>query len=218
MALLLPSSYTTYSRFQIPLNLYKESTCNISKSLNLAKLLYCTSLLIQDKVLIQHRHYFKAVYRMLINVRSNNSTFSRLPTILGGNFTQILPIILQGNRIAIIGAYLQRPFLQPTFCILSLQLNIYVRQSKVYQQFAAQIWSLFYNMSLFSNISILFSIAQFQSKEPFYKYIYPPQLLMRVYTTPNTFYDYAILTVCNNTIAKINNTILMRLYGSLSTF
>ena len=45
-ALLLPSSYTTYSRFWIPINLYKDSTYNISKSLNLAKLLRYTSLLI----------------------------------------------------------------------------------------------------------------------------------------------------------------------------
>jgi len=36
---------------------------------------------------MQYRYYFKAVHYMLTNVRSNNSTFSRLPTILGGNFT-----------------------------------------------------------------------------------------------------------------------------------
>jgi len=41
---------------------------------------------------------------------------------------------------------------------------------------------------------------------------------MRVYTTPNTFRDRAILTNYNNTIAKINDAILTRLYASLSTF
>ena len=126
-ALLLPGGYTTYSYFWIPINLYKESTCNVSKSLNLAKFLCYTSLLIWDKVLIQYYYYFKAVHYILIDVHSNNSTFSGLPTVLGSNFAQILPIILQGNCIAIIGAYLQRLFLWPTFCILSLQLNIHVR-------------------------------------------------------------------------------------------
>ena len=139
IALLLPSSYTAYSCFQILIDLYKESTYNISKSLNLAKLLYYTSLLIQDKVLIQYCYYFKAVHYMLTDVHSNNSTFSGLPTILGGDFTQILPIILQGNRVAIIGAYLQRSFLQPTFRILSLQLNMCIRQGEINQQFAAQV-------------------------------------------------------------------------------
>ena len=41
---------------------------------------------------------------------------------------------------------------------------------------------------------------------------------MRVYTTLNTFHDYAILTIYNNTVAKINNIILIRLYSSLSIF
>ena len=45
-ALLLPSRRMAYSRFWIPLNLHKESTCNIFKSLNLAELLRYTSLLI----------------------------------------------------------------------------------------------------------------------------------------------------------------------------
>ena len=87
IALLLPSGCTTYFYFQIPLKLYKESTYNVSKSLNLAKLLRRTSLLIQDKILIQHYYCFKAVHYMLIDVYFNNSTFSRLPTVLGGNFT-----------------------------------------------------------------------------------------------------------------------------------
>jgi len=36
---------------------------------------------------MQHHYYFKAVYRILTDVRSNDSTFSGLPTILGGDFT-----------------------------------------------------------------------------------------------------------------------------------
>ena len=45
-ALLLPGRRTAHSRFQIPFNLHKEFTYNVSKSLNLAKLLQRTSLLI----------------------------------------------------------------------------------------------------------------------------------------------------------------------------
>ena len=218
IALLLPSGRIAYSRFQIPIDLYKESTYNISKGLDLAKLLRYTSLLIQDEVLIQHRYYFKAVHRILTDVRSNNSTFSRLPTILGGDFAQILPVVLQGNRAAVVDACLQRSFLQPTFRILSLRLNMRIRQGEANQQFTAQVRSLSYNTSLSSSVSIPPSIGQFRSKEPFYGYIYPPQLLTRVYTTLNTFRNRAILTIRNNTIAEINKAILMRLYGSLSTF
>ena len=41
---------------------------------------------------------------------------------------------------------------------------------------------------------------------------------MRAHTTPNTFRNYAILTIHNDTMAKINETILMWLHSSLSTF
>ena len=124
IALLLPSSCTAYSRFWIPIDLYKESICNISKNLNLAELLRYTSLLLQDKVPMQYYYYFKAVHCMFIDVCFNNFTFSGLSTILGSNFAQILPIVLQGNCIAIIDICLQRLFLQPTFRILFLRLNM----------------------------------------------------------------------------------------------
>jgi hypothetical protein len=57
-----------------------------------------------------------------------------------------------------------------------------------------------------------------RSKEPFYEHIYPPQLLARAHTTPNTFRDRAILTIRNDTVAEINDAILIRLHGSPSTF
>ena len=41
---------------------------------------------------------------------------------------------------------------------------------------------------------------------------------MRAYYNLDTFRDRAILTIRNNTIAKINKAILTRLCGSLSTF
>ena len=138
-ALLLPSGCTAHSCFQIPINLYEESTCNIFKNLNLAELLCYTSLLIQDEVPMQYYYCFKAVYYMLMDVCFNNSTFGRLPTILGGDFAQILPVVLWGNRVAIIGTCLQQSFLQPTFCILFLRLNMRVCQGETNQQFIAQV-------------------------------------------------------------------------------
>jgi len=36
---------------------------------------------------MQHHYYFKAVYYMLTDIHSNDSTFSGLPTILGSDFT-----------------------------------------------------------------------------------------------------------------------------------
>ena len=111
MALLLPGGRTAHSCFWIPIDLYKEFTCNISKNLNLTELLYYTSLLIWDEVPMQYRYCFEAVYCMLTDVCSNDFTFGGLPTILGGDFAQILPVVPWGNRAAIVGTCLQRSFL-----------------------------------------------------------------------------------------------------------
>ena len=217
-ALLLPGGRTAHSRFRIPIDLHEESTCNVSKNSNLAELLRRTSLLIWDEVPMQHRYCFEAVHRMLTDVRSNDSTFGGLPTILGGDFAQILPVVPRGDRAAVVGACLQRSFLWPTFRILSLRLNMRVRHGEANQQFAAWVRSLSCNTSLSGSVAIPAGIAQFRSAEPFYGHIYPPQLLAQAHTTPDTFRDRAILTIRNDTVAKINEAILTQLYGSLSTF
>ena len=167
---------------------------------------------------MQHYYCFKAVHYILTDICFNNFTFGGLPIILSGDFAQILPVVPQGNRAAIIGACLQRLFLQPIFCILFLRLNMRVCQGEINQQFVAQVQDLSYNIALVGSITLLPGIGQFQSQKPFYGHIYLLQLLAQAYTTFNTFYDYTILTIRNNTVAKINKIIFMRLYGSLNTF
>ena len=167
---------------------------------------------------MQYYYCFKAVYYMLTDIRFNNSTFSRLPTILGGDFAQILPVVPQGNRVAIISACLQRSFLWPTFRILFLQLNMRVYQGKINQHFTIQVQSLSYNIFMAGRVNILSSIAQFQSKELFYRHIYPPQLLMQACYNLYTFCDYVILIVYNNTVVQINKAVLIQLYSPLTIF
>ena len=76
---------------------------------------------------MQYCYCFKAVHRILTDIRFNDSTFGGLPTILSNDFAQILPIVPQGNHTAIVSACLQRSFLWPTFYILFLRLNMRVR-------------------------------------------------------------------------------------------
>ena len=86
------------------------------------------------------------------------------------------------------------------------------------QRFATQVRSLSYNPTLTSCIQLPTSIAQFTGLQPFINSVYPPALLQQVYTNLYIFYGRAILTVCNNTVAAINNTILHSLNGPKSVF
>ena len=60
---------------------------------------------------MQHKYYFKAVHRILIDIRSDNALFGGVPTIFGGDFAQILPVVPRGSRADIVGVYLQKSFL-----------------------------------------------------------------------------------------------------------
>ena len=128
-ALLLPGGTTAHSRFKIPLDISEQSTCGVSKSSHLADLFRKTALIIWDEVPMQHKHCFEAVHHMLTDIRDNDSLFGDIPTVFGGDFAQILPVIPRGTRPVIIEATLQKSFLWKKFQILYLQQNMRICNS-----------------------------------------------------------------------------------------
>ncbi|GKA89830.1 DNA helicase [Tanacetum coccineum] len=92
-SLLLPSGRTAHSRFQIPVNLHDECTCNIKKNSQLADLLRHTSLIIWDEAPMNDRRCFEALDRCLKDVLDNpNTLFGGKSIMLGGDFRQTLPV------------------------------------------------------------------------------------------------------------------------------
>jgi ATP-dependent DNA helicase PIF1 len=84
----------------------------VPKNSELADLLRGTALIIWDEVPMQHKRCFEAVHRMLTDVRSDDrSLFGGVPTVFGGDFAQILPVVPRGNRADIVNACLQRSFI-----------------------------------------------------------------------------------------------------------
>jgi PIF1-like helicase len=127
-ALLLLGGWTSHSRFKIPLEVHESATCAISKTSNLADLLWRTSLIIWDKVPMQHKYCFEAVHHILADICSDSlHSFGGIPTILGDDFAQILPVVRLGSREATVNAYIQKSFLWPQLQQLKLQQNMQVR-------------------------------------------------------------------------------------------
>jgi hypothetical protein len=85
-ALFLPGGSTFYSRFCILLNFIQGNQCNISKGTQAAGLLERALLIIWDEVLMQNRYDFKAVNRILRDIRDCEELFGGLPVIFGGDF------------------------------------------------------------------------------------------------------------------------------------
>src|SRR4051812_14188867 len=77
---------------------------------------------------MQYKYCFETVHRMLADICSNDrSLFGGVPTVFGGDFAQILPVVPRGNRADIVNACLQRSFLWSSLRVLSLRLNMRVR-------------------------------------------------------------------------------------------
>ncbi|KAG7957667.1 hypothetical protein I3843_11G187300 [Carya illinoinensis] len=91
-ASILPGGRTAYSRFKIPLNADKSSTCNVSKQGNLAKLLRLVKLIIWDEAPMSTKHSIEALDKMLQDINDTDLPFGGKVIVFGGDFRQ-------GNRM-----------------------------------------------------------------------------------------------------------------------
>ncbi|XP_057760810.1 uncharacterized protein LOC130981218 [Arachis stenosperma] len=95
---------TAHSRFSIPITITNESTCNIKHGSLKAKLLIQISLVIWDEAQMFNEMCFEALDRKLRDLMSvtdqhkTHQPFGGKVVVLGGDFRQILPVILKGSR------------------------------------------------------------------------------------------------------------------------
>ena len=88
-ATLLSNGKTAHSTFKIPLELYEDSRCNVSRSSELAELFRKTHLIIWDEATNVSKLTISIVKEMLKDIRYNNLIFGGIPVVFRGNFQQI---------------------------------------------------------------------------------------------------------------------------------
>jgi hypothetical protein len=123
-AILLKGGCTAHSRFKIPIPCHESSVLSIPKNSPLAELICATDLVIWDEAPMQHRHIMETVDRSFRDIRNSEKPFGGLTFVFGGDFQQILPVIVQGSRGQIVGACIQRSILWRTITILHLHQNM----------------------------------------------------------------------------------------------
>ena len=130
-ALLLPGGRTAHSTFRIPIDtLDAESRCNISKQDGRAELLRAVDLIIWDEAPMQSRFTHEALDRTLRDICDDESTpFGGKTIVFGGDFQQILPVLLNSTQEDIINASLPRSYLWKHVKILTLHTNMRLAQS-----------------------------------------------------------------------------------------
>ena len=73
---------------------------------------------------MQHCHIHEAIDRTFQDIRRSDKLFGGLPVVFGGDFKQILPVIVKGSRAQIVGACIQRSQLWRSVKILKLTENM----------------------------------------------------------------------------------------------
>ena len=137
-AQLLPGGRTAHSMFKIPFEILDDSMCSIPKNSSLAEVLKSATLLIWDECSAQHRYAFEAVDRTLRDLRDSNELFGGIPTVLGGDFLQTLPVVKGNLRSPIVHACLLSSPLWTSIKrnVLKLEKNMRVGPNAEDQAFA----------------------------------------------------------------------------------
>ena len=124
-SLLLIGGRTSHSTFKIPIEIHEGSTCSIGRNSDLAELIKETDLVIWDEAPMQHRHIHEAVDRTFRDIRRcEDKPFGGLTVVFGGDFKQILPVIVKGCRPEIVGACIQQSQLWRSIKVLKLTENM----------------------------------------------------------------------------------------------
>ncbi|GBO03342.1 hypothetical protein AVEN_231803-1 [Araneus ventricosus] len=82
----------------MPIVLNATSTCNMKPNTQEDKLICDTKLIIWDEVPMTYVHVFIAVDRLLQDLANCSLPFGGKVILLGGDFRQVLPVVLKGSR------------------------------------------------------------------------------------------------------------------------
>src|SRR5947209_1416981 len=95
-ALLLTGGRTAHSKFKIPINIDKQSVCDIKLQTALAYVIKISKVIIWNKVSMANKHMIEAVDRTFRDILGNKGQpFGGKVMIFCGDFRQILPVILR---------------------------------------------------------------------------------------------------------------------------
>ena len=136
---ILEGGRTAHSTFQIPIPIEDHSTCKIKRQSSLAKRIIEASLIIWDEAPMMDRRVFEAVSRSFCDILNDTRPFGGKVVVLGGDFRQILPVIVKGSEADILNATLSRSILWESVTILKLHENMRANGDTRFQQWLLKI-------------------------------------------------------------------------------
>jgi ATP-dependent DNA helicase PIF1 len=134
-ALLLDGGRTAHSRFKIPVaDLNDSSRCNLSRGTPMARLIQEAAVIVWDEAPMMHKHAFMAVNRTLqdlmeeVDPAFGEMLFGGKVIVLGGDFRQILHVVVKGSPADIMRASLNKSNMWPRIRQFKLRVNMRVHR------------------------------------------------------------------------------------------
>ncbi|XP_010489748.1 PREDICTED: ATP-dependent DNA helicase PIF1-like [Camelina sativa] len=130
-SLLLEGGRTTHSRFDILLDVHETSMCRMSRSSDLGELFQEAKLIIWDETPMMSKYCFETLDRSLRDIMrdSEDKPFGGKVIIFGGDFRQILPVIVGAGREQIVNSSLNSSYLWNHCKVLRLTRNMRLLQN-----------------------------------------------------------------------------------------
>ncbi|KAK8953772.1 hypothetical protein KSP39_PZI002518 [Platanthera zijinensis] len=138
-ATLLPGGNTAHLRFKIPIPIEPGSYCKFGKTSSMQELLQQCSAILWDEAPMSHKHIFKAVDRSFRDVLDTNLPFGGKLIIMGGDFRQIPPVVLNGTVSQIINASIVTSPLWLSVRLLSLTENMRAVNDQAFSEYLLRI-------------------------------------------------------------------------------
>lgn len=223
-SLLLPNGQTAHSFFKIPVNIDETSMCNISKQSKKAKELAGLNLIIWDEAPMTHRYCFECLSRSLQDIKNSSKPFGGVIVLFGGDFRQILPVVLKGSKSDTIDACLKRSDIWINVECRKLYRNMRVNVSETSEEFVK--WLLKVGDGKNQNDQLSNSTDSFDiprdlfiapyTIEALLNFVYPD--IVHSYMEMDYFQSKCVLAPKNEDVDKINRCLLNKLPGESASF
>ena len=164
---------------------------------------------------MQHKACFEAVNRTLNDVCNTGGQrlFGGIPTVLGGDFAQILPVIRRGARQLTVLASIRQSSIWNRLRILRLRRSMRMITSEANQEFLSFLREMVTNPFLYGSMRLPPYIRRVSTVNQLCDHLYPQTLLNEAVTVHNALVGRAILAFRNETVNDFNDVLLERLPG-----
>ena len=127
-ATVLKGGSTAHNKFQLPIDLNEDSTCDVREGTSRHQLMIDTKLIVWDEAPMMHRYAINAVDKMLKQVKKNQMDFGGITVVFMGDWRQTLPIVPMSSKEQKIAATLLFADCWKNVGVLKLTENLRIRK------------------------------------------------------------------------------------------